>query len=90
MTVQFARGNRAREGAFGERAPPRPRRTSHRMQISGLPPDTSWQVCLLPSPKFLVPLLPLVWIAARPDIASSALLCHVCPLPLLGSCPLRE
>lgn len=43
MTVQFARGNRQREGGYGERAAPRPRRTSHRMQISGLPPDTSWQ-----------------------------------------------
>lgn len=49
LTVQFARGNRQREPGFGghERAPPRPRRTPHRMQITGLPPDTSWQVCLL-------------------------------------------
>lgn len=54
LTVQFARGSRHREngapsgpGGFGnnERAPPRPRRTPHRMQISGLPTDTSWQVC---------------------------------------------
>jgi hypothetical protein len=53
MTVQFARGTRQRENAYGERAAPRPRRTSHRMQISGLPPETSWQVCLLsPSPPF--------------------------------------
>merc|ERR1712000_485060 len=46
LTVQFARGSRAREpGGFGghERAPPRPRRTPHRMQLTGLPPDTSWQ-----------------------------------------------
>ncbi|KAL6852363.1 hypothetical protein ACO1O0_006906 [Amphichorda felina] len=45
LTVQFARGNRQREPGFGghERAPPRPRRTPHRMQITGLPPDTSWQ-----------------------------------------------
>ncbi|PHH81523.1 hypothetical protein CDD82_584 [Ophiocordyceps australis] len=45
LTVQFARGSRAREGGFGihERAPPRPRRTPHRMQITGLPHDTSWQ-----------------------------------------------
>ncbi|KAH8666668.1 hypothetical protein BX600DRAFT_436056 [Xylariales sp. PMI_506] len=44
LTVQFARGSRNREG-FGnqERAPPRPRRTPHRMQITGLPNDTSWQ-----------------------------------------------
>lgn len=51
LTVQFARGTRHREGGsaggFGnnERAPPRPRRTPHRMQITGLPTDTSWQVC---------------------------------------------
>ncbi|KAF4595904.1 pre-mRNA splicing factor [Ophiocordyceps camponoti-floridani] len=45
LTVQFARGTRNREGAFGnhERAPPRPRRTPHRMQITGLPNETSWQ-----------------------------------------------
>ena len=50
LTVQFARGSRAREpGGFGghERAPPRPRRTPHRMQLTGLPPDTSRQVGLL-------------------------------------------
>ena len=47
LTVQFARGSRHREGGFGnhERTAPRPRRTQHRMQISGLPSDTSWQVC---------------------------------------------
>lgn len=54
LTVQFARGSRHRENggpggpggfASNERAPPRPRRTPHRMQISGLPTDTSWQVC---------------------------------------------
>lgn len=48
LTVQFARGSRHREnGAFPthERSAPRPRRTPHRMQISGLPTDTSWQVC---------------------------------------------
>lgn len=53
LTVQFARGSRAREGPGGpgghERAPPRPRRTPHRMQLTGLPPDTSWQVGLLSS-----------------------------------------
>ncbi|PNY23106.1 Pre-mRNA-splicing factor srp2 [Tolypocladium capitatum] len=46
LTVQFARGSRNREGGgFGnhERAPPRPRRTPHRMQITGLPNETSWQ-----------------------------------------------
>lgn len=49
LTVQFARGSRNREGGGGfgtqERAPPRPRRTPHRMQITGLPNETSWQVC---------------------------------------------
>lgn len=47
LTVQFAHGPRHREGGFGnhERAAPRPRRTPHRMQITGLPNDTSWQVC---------------------------------------------
>ncbi|QUC21971.1 uncharacterized protein UV8b_06212 [Ustilaginoidea virens] len=45
LTVQFARGPRNREGGFPahERAPPRPRRTPHRMQITGLPNETSWQ-----------------------------------------------
>ncbi|KUI52993.1 Pre-mRNA-splicing factor srp2 [Cytospora mali] len=46
LTVQFARGSRHREnGGFPthERSAPRPRRTPHRMQISGLPTDTSWQ-----------------------------------------------
>lgn len=47
LTVQFARGTRTRDTfANTERnAPPRPRRTPHRMQISGLPGETSWQVC---------------------------------------------
>ncbi|KAI1124245.1 hypothetical protein F5Y10DRAFT_285232 [Nemania abortiva] len=45
LTVQFARGSRQREGGFGahERSAPRPRRTPYRMQITGLPSDTSWQ-----------------------------------------------
>ncbi|CAK7566355.1 MAG: hypothetical protein SEPTF4163_004295 [Sporothrix epigloea] len=47
LTVQFARGARAtREGNSNtpqERPPPRPRRTGHRMGITGLPTDTSWQ-----------------------------------------------
>jgi hypothetical protein len=45
LTVQFARGTRNREFAPTERTAPRPRRTPHRMQISGLPGETSWQVC---------------------------------------------
>ncbi|KIN02067.1 hypothetical protein OIDMADRAFT_103301 [Oidiodendron maius Zn] len=43
LTVQFARGTRNREFQPNERAAPRPRRTPHRMQISGLPVETSWQ-----------------------------------------------
>ncbi|KAG9248748.1 hypothetical protein BJ878DRAFT_309928 [Calycina marina] len=44
LTVQFARGTRPRDTfAAQERAAPRPRRTPHRMQISGLPGETSWQ-----------------------------------------------
>lgn len=50
LTVQFARGPRPPRHEFsappGER-PPRPRRTPHRMNIAGLPTDTSWQVCIL-------------------------------------------
>lgn len=46
LTVQFARGSRPRDTFAGpERSAPRPRRTPHRMEISGLPGDTSWQVC---------------------------------------------
>ncbi|KAL8703249.1 MAG: hypothetical protein Q9201_003555 [Fulgogasparrea decipioides] len=45
LTVQFARGSRQRNDFAGppERPHPRPRRTAHRMQISGLPGETSWQ-----------------------------------------------
>lgn len=44
LTVQFARGTRPRDNFHTERMVPRPRRTPHRMQISGLPGETSWQV----------------------------------------------
>ncbi|KKA27460.1 hypothetical protein TD95_004999 [Thielaviopsis punctulata] len=46
LTVQFARGARHRDNPSygpGDRPVPRPRRTPHRMQISGLPGETSWQ-----------------------------------------------
>lgn len=51
LTVQFARGTRNRDAPSfnNDRSAPRPRRTPHRMQISGLPGETSWQVCL---PRF--------------------------------------
>ncbi|KAF3178801.1 hypothetical protein TWF225_007820 [Orbilia oligospora] len=46
LTVQFARGPRPTRNDFngpsGDRTP-RPRRTPYRMNISGLPTDTSWQ-----------------------------------------------
>ena len=46
LVVQFARGNRPKEMMphYQERAPPRTRRTQFRMSITGLPPETSWQV----------------------------------------------
>ncbi|KAK1016757.1 hypothetical protein LTR54_002797 [Friedmanniomyces endolithicus] len=45
LVVQFARGsNRPRDGPFDQpRMAPRPRRTVHRMTITGLPFETSWQ-----------------------------------------------
>ncbi|KAI9873721.1 MAG: hypothetical protein M1830_010676 [Pleopsidium flavum] len=44
LTVQFARGSRHRDTfAAPDRTAPRPRRTAYRMQISGLPGETSWQ-----------------------------------------------
>ncbi|QIW94805.1 hypothetical protein AMS68_000323 [Peltaster fructicola] len=45
LVVQFARGStRPRDGYEREpRAAPRPRRTVHRMTITGLPAETSWQ-----------------------------------------------
>ncbi|KAI4214360.1 MAG: hypothetical protein LQ351_003113 [Letrouitia transgressa] len=47
LTVQFARGSRPRGEGFpgppDRTIHPRPRRTAHRMQITGLPGDTSWQ-----------------------------------------------
>ena len=45
LTVQFARGTRPRDTfAAPDRTHPRPRRTAFRMQITGLPGETSWQV----------------------------------------------
>ncbi|EED19524.1 electron transfer flavoprotein-ubiquinone oxidoreductase [Talaromyces stipitatus ATCC 10500] len=46
LTVQFARGPRHKEtfnGPSDRPAAPRPRRTVFRMQVSGLPTETSWQ-----------------------------------------------
>ena len=46
LVVQFARGStRQRDDhGFAPRMAPRPRRTVHRMTITGLPYETSWQV----------------------------------------------
>jgi len=47
LVVQFARGgNRPRDGGHYDqpRMAPRPRRTIHRMTLTGLPWETSWQV----------------------------------------------
>jgi len=46
LVVQFARGsNRPPDDrGFAPRVAPRPRRTVHRMTITGLPFETSWQV----------------------------------------------
>ena len=48
LTVQFARGARHKDGYQAgppdRNNAPRPRRTIYRMQISGLPGETSWQV----------------------------------------------
>ncbi|KAF2148205.1 hypothetical protein K461DRAFT_208596, partial [Myriangium duriaei CBS 260.36] len=46
LVVQFARGGSKPQRDFdgpSHRAPPRPRRTVHRMTITGLPAETSWQ-----------------------------------------------
>ncbi|MCJ1225999.1 hypothetical protein MMC12_002648 [Toensbergia leucococca] len=45
LTVQFARGSRQRDtfAAPDRNTHPRPRRTAYRMQITGLPGETSWQ-----------------------------------------------
>ncbi len=54
LTVQFARGPRRKDDFAGpsDRNVPRPRRTIYRMQITGLQPDTSWQVSI---PSILYP-----------------------------------
>jgi len=45
LVVQYARGqNRPPRDDYQQRAVPRPRRTVHKMTISGLPGDASWQV----------------------------------------------
>lgn len=50
LVVQFARGGtRQRDDhGYAPRMAPRPRRTVHRMTITGLPFETSWQVSNTP------------------------------------------
>ncbi len=61
LVVQFARGsNRPRDDhGFAPRQAPRPRRTVHRMTITGLPYETSWQVSKPSPPWFNVCTPPL-------------------------------
>lgn len=47
LVVQYARGSRPAPYSSMERPPPRPRRSGQRMQITGLPYETSWQVSSL-------------------------------------------
>ena len=62
LTVQFARGTRNRDNFTNtERTAPRPRRTPHRMQISGLPGETSWQVCFPVPSSGLLDLKSAIW-----------------------------
>jgi len=53
LNVQFARGGRPRENfeQFGGRPAPRNRRTVYRLNITGIPGETSWQVRLHPKPS---------------------------------------
>ena len=67
LTVQFARGSRQRDFPAPDRTHPRPRRTAYRMQITGLPGETSWQVSSLPLPSFMV--LCGSWSYTRLDVA---------------------
>lgn len=56
LVVQFARGGNRPRDDYGHapRMAPRPRRTVHRMTITGLPYETSWQVSTSP-PSFSWP-----------------------------------
>lgn len=69
--MQFARGPRRKDDFSGpqDRNIPRPRRTIYRMQITGLQPDTSWQVSKLVSSSFLSPSAVII-IPPRPLLAS--------------------
>lgn len=51
LVVQFARGSTRPPREFDgppHRSAPRPRRTVHRMSLTGLPVETSWQVSNIP------------------------------------------
>lgn len=66
LTVQFARGPRRKDDFSGppDRNIPRPRRTIYRMQITGLQPETSWQV-RFPRSVHLHALLPWIEVFQR-------------------------
>lgn len=71
LVVQFARGStRPRDGpGYGqERMAPRPRRTVHRMTITGLPFETSWQVRTLCSIRLLICILHLLALTSRANL----------------------
>ena len=71
LVVQFARGStRPRDGpGYGqERMAPRPRRTVHRMTITGLPFETSWQVRTLCSGHLLTWILHLLALTSRANL----------------------
>ena len=71
LVVQFARGStRPRDGpGYGqERMAPRPRRTVHRMTITGLPFETSWQVRTLCSGQVLIWILHLLAWTSRANL----------------------
>lgn len=57
LVVQFARGSTRPPREFDgpmQRSAPRPRRTVHRMSLTGLPVETSWQVSYIPVLSYLV------------------------------------
>jgi len=59
LVVQFARGPQRPPRDFdhaSSRPTPRPRRTVHRMTITGLPVETSWQVSNIPDNIFYLSL----------------------------------
>jgi len=78
LTVQFARGPRHRDAFTNpDRSIPRPRRTPHRMQITGLPSDASWQVRYYP---LIVWIRTFLWLPIPEDSQESTR--ALAPLPV--------